>query len=120
MTALEREHRKAAVREPVKYWTEDPSEADAGGSCGAYFNGLGPNAGITIVGGHEMAETITDPFPNSGWLDSSGEEIGDKCAWITSGQGASANIWISGSTFGVQSLWSNAFSNGAGGCVIGY
>jgi len=28
---------------------------DTGASCGATFNGLGPNAGITIVEGHEMA-----------------------------------------------------------------
>jgi len=42
---------------------------------------------ITIVGGHEMGETITDQFPSTGWLDSAGAENGDKCAWITSGQG---------------------------------
>ena len=29
----------------------------------------GANAGITIVEGHELAETITDQFPNGGWLD---------------------------------------------------
>src|ERR1700739_331960 len=48
-------------------------------------------AGITIVGGHEMAETITDQFPNGGWVDGKGAENGDKCAWIAPGQqGASA------------------------------
>ena len=101
-------------------YTNLPYITDAGGSCGANFNGLGPNAGITIVGGHEMAETITDPFPNTGWLDSGGEEIGDKCAWITSGQGASADISLSTGTFAVQSLWSNAFNSDAGSCVISY
>jgi len=44
-------------------YTNLPYITDAGGSCGANFNGLGPNAGITIVSGHEMAETITDQFP---------------------------------------------------------
>jgi hypothetical protein len=51
----------------------------------ANFNDLGPTAGITLVGGHEFAETETDIYPNGGWLDSGGEENGDKCAWITSG-----------------------------------
>jgi hypothetical protein len=99
-------------------YTNLPYITDAGGSCGANFNGLGPNAGITIVGGHEMAETITDQFPSSGWLDSNGAENGDKCAWITTGkQGASADVTLSTGTFAVQSLWSNAFNGGAGGCV---
>jgi hypothetical protein len=47
-----------------------PYITDAGASCGANFNGLGTNSGITIVGGHEFAETETDIFPNTGWLDS--------------------------------------------------
>jgi serine protease len=98
-------------------YTNLPYITDAGSSCGANFNGLGANAGITIVGGHEMAETITDQFPNGGWLDGSGAENGDKCAWITTGHsGASANVSMNGTTFPVQSLWSNANS----GCVLSY
>jgi len=102
-------------------YTNLPYITDAGASCGANFNGLGPDAGITIVGGHEMAETVTDQFPNGGWLDSSGAENGDKCAWISSGQGAAADVTLtSGSSFPVQSLWSNAFNSGSGGCVLSY
>jgi hypothetical protein len=101
-------------------YTNLPYMTDAGASCGANFNGLGAKAGITIVGGHEMGETITDQFPNGGWLDSSGAENGDKCAWISSGQGASANVSFSTGTFPVQSLWSNAFNSGSGGCVLSY
>jgi serine protease len=101
-------------------YTNLPYITDAGASCGANFNGLAATAGITIVEGHEMAETITDQFPNGGWLDSSGEENGDKCAWISSGQGASTNITLGTGTFAVQSLWSNAFNNNAGGCVVSY
>jgi hypothetical protein len=101
-------------------YTNLPYITDAGASCGANFNGLGPNAGMTIVEGHEMAETETDQFPNGGWLDSGGAENGDKCAWISSGQGAAANISLSTGTFPVQSLWSNAFNSGAGGCVLSY
>ena len=101
-------------------YTNLPYITDAGSSCGANFNGLGSKAGITIVEGHEMAETITDQFPNGGWLDSGGAENGDKCAWISSGQGASADVKLSTGTFPVQSLWSNAFNSGAGGCVLSY
>jgi hypothetical protein len=102
-------------------YTNMPYITDAGSNCGANYNGLGPNAGITIVGGHEFAETETDIFPNGGWLDGSGSENGDKCAWIASGQGASANVSMGGGTsFPVQSLWSNAFNNNAGGCVLSY
>jgi serine protease len=101
-------------------YTNLPYITDAGGNCGANFNGLGPDAGITIVEGHEMAETMTDQFPNGGWLDSGGAENGDKCAWISSGQGASADIHLSTGTFAVQSLWSNAFNGDSGGCVLSY
>jgi hypothetical protein len=97
-------------------YTNLPYITDAGASCGANFNGLGANAGITIVEGHEFAETETDIFPNGGWLDSRGAENGDKCAWISSGQGASASVSMNGASFPVQSLWSNASSN----CVLSY
>jgi hypothetical protein len=96
-------------------YTNLPYITDAGASCGANFNDLGANAGITIVEGHEMAETMTDQFPNGGWLDGQGEENGDKCAWITKDNpGASA---IGPGNYPVQSLWSNLANAGAGGCV---
>jgi serine protease len=101
-------------------WTNLPYMTDAGPSCGANFNGLGPDAGITIVEGHEFAETATDQFPSSGWIDSSGQEIGDKCAWISSGQGAAAFTTFTTGKFAVQSLWSNAFANDTGGCVLSF
>src|SRR5258708_17895720 len=82
--------------------------------------GTGYFDGLSIVGGHEYAETVTDPFPSSGWLDGSGAENSDKCAWIGSGQGAAANISLGSNSFAVQSLWSNAFNSGAGGCVLAY
>jgi len=97
-------------------YTNLPYITDAGTSCGANFNGLGANAGITIVGGHEFAETETDQFPNGGWLDSSGSEIGDKCAWNS----ATSDQSFGGSSYPVQPLWSNAASSGSGGCVLTY
>ena len=100
-------------------YTNMPYVTDYGASCGANFNGLGSKAGITIVEGHEFAETETDIYPSGGWIDRNGAENADKCAWISSGQGASANVNLGGTNFPVQSLWSNAY-NGTGGCVLSY
>jgi hypothetical protein len=88
-----------------------PYQPDAGGSCGA--NSVNPGSrgvldGFSIIGGHEYAESITDPYPATGWLDSSGSENGDKCAWS-----GLVNAGFGGQTFAVQPLWSNA----AGACV---
>jgi hypothetical protein len=102
-------------------YTNLPYITDAGASCGANFNGLSRLAGITIVSGHEMGETITDQFPSTGWLDPNGAENGDKCAWISSGQGAAADVTLTnGYSYPVQSLWSNAFNTNSGGCVLTY
>jgi serine protease len=100
-------------------YTNLPYITDAGASCGANFVNVGSSGatdGITIVEGHEMAETITDQFPNGGWLDGSGEENGDKCAWSS----ATSNQSLGGTSFPVQPLWSNAFNNNSGGCVLSY
>lgn len=99
-------------------YTNLPYVTDAGANCGANFNGLGANAGITIVAGHEFAETESDQFPPTGWMDGVGAEIGDKCAWISSGQGAVQNVAFSTGTFPMQSLWSNIPGGGAGACVF--
>jgi serine protease len=104
-------------------YTNFPYQTDAGASCGQNFvNGgsAGLLDGVSIVGGHEYGESISDQFPNGGWLDSGGAENGDKCAWISSGQGAAADITLKTGTFAVQSLWSNSFNGNAGGCVISY
>lgn len=106
-------------------YTNMPYITDAGSSCGSGFvtatNGVNSaDEGITIVGGHEYSETLTDPEAGNGWLDSSGYETGDKCAWISSGQGASAIISLNGSYFAVQSEWSNNYGSGAGNCVTYY
>ena len=97
-------------------YTYMPYITDAGSSCGANFNGLGANAGITIVGGHEFAETESDIYPSSGWTDSSGSENGDKCAWSS----ATANESLNGVNFPVQPLWSNNANSQTGGCVQTY
>jgi Putative Ig domain len=98
-----------------------PYVPDAGASCGAGFVNTGNNLdGVTIVDGHEYSEVITDQNPPGGWTDSQGEENADKCAWIQSGQGASANVSFATGTFAMQSTWSNDFNNATGGCQISH
>ena len=100
-------------------YTNLPYITDAGASCGANFVSSALD-GISIVEGHEYAETVTDPVPSSGWVDPSGAENGDKCAWISPGQqGGAADVSLGSRSFAVQSLFSNSFA-GAGGCVISY
>jgi serine protease len=104
-------------------FTNLPYIPDAGSSCGQSFVNAGSAGmldGVSIVEGHEYAETITDQFPAGGWTDSSGAENGDKCAWISSGQGASQNITLTTGTFAVQSTWANDFNGGAGGCEVSH
>jgi hypothetical protein len=96
-------------------YTNLPYQTDAGAACGEDFVNPAPSGtldGVSIVGGHESAEAITDPYPNTGWLDSSGSEIGDKCAWSAQ----STDITLGTGKFAVQPLWSNASS----GCAVSY
>lgn len=90
-------------------YTDLPYMPDAGASCGeGSVNRPGTNDGVTIVGGHEQGETETDPQPCSGWCDSGGNEIGDKCAWVNL-----QNTAFTDGTYPTQPLWSNK----NGGCV---
>jgi serine protease len=90
-------------------FTNMPYVTDAGASCGAnYVNGSGATDGVTIVEGHEYAETITDQNPAGGWIDAVGYENGDKCAWVgVGGTGGAQNISLTTGTFPVQATYSN-------------
>ena len=104
-------------------FTNLPYIPDAGVNCGAdYVNSGAAGAldGVTIVEGHEYAETITDQFPAGGWLDGSGNETGDKCAWDTAGPDPSQNIALTTGTFAVQPTWANDYNSGAGGCLVAH
>jgi hypothetical protein len=99
----------AVSADPNITYTNLPYQSDAGSACGEdSVNGsAGTLDGVSIVEGHEMAESITDPLITA-WCDSAGYEIGDKCAWINL-----QDITTSAGTFAVQPLWSNS----ASGCV---
>jgi serine protease len=102
------------------YYTNFPYITDAGSICGENAVNSGSAGlldGVSIAGGHEFAETETDPLPSSGWADIQAQETGDKCAWVKTGSGRMHDITLSTGTFAVQTLWSNAANAGAGGCV---
>ncbi|HEV2451456.1 MAG TPA: Ig domain-containing protein, partial [Streptosporangiaceae bacterium] len=99
-------------------FTNLPYIPDAGTSCGQNFvNGNGPLDGVSIVEGHEYAETVTDQNPAGGYTDSTGAENGDKCAWITPGTaGGSFDLSLTTGSFAVQTTWANDGSGGNGAC----
>jgi serine protease len=101
--------------------------------------------GYSIVLGHEIMETVTDPGAEDilgsgtsetnlgGWYDAAdANENGDKCAWVgeplVGGVPGNPNVepvpgamgdikGNHGATFAVQSLWSNDSAEGAGYCA---
>jgi serine protease len=99
-------------------FTNLPYITDAGASCGQNFvNSSGTLDGVSIVEGHEYAETVTDQNPPGGYTDSTGAENGDKCAWITPGtSGGSFDLTTGTGTFAVQTTWANDGAGGAGSC----
>jgi serine protease len=103
-------------------FTNLPYVTDLGLSCGQNFVNAGPAGaldGVSIVEGHEYAETITDQNPAGGWVDLGGEETADKCAWIPpkpATAGSAAVLQLSTGAFAMQSVWANNANSGKGGC----
>lgn len=97
----------AVASNPNITYTNLPYMSDAGASCGSGSVTGSALDGVSIVEGHELAESITDPLLNA-WYDANGQENGDLCAWT-----GLHTINTSAGTFAVQPLWSNA----DGGCV---
>jgi hypothetical protein len=89
-------------------YTNMPYVLDAGTSCGQNSVG-GKLDGFSIVGGHEYLEAVSDPIPPSGWVDRSGEENADKCAWKNLHK-----ISLPTGSFAVQPTWSNKVHGCAG------
>lgn len=83
----------------------------SGCDMGQYPNGGQADPTINVLS-HELSEAITDPVPNYGWLDATGSEIGDKCAWTfgtLSGSGKSEyNQTINGHHYFLQEEFDNA------------
>jgi len=107
---------------PVAF-TNLPYLTDAPVICGASFVNPGSPGrldGLSIVEGHEYAETLTDQFPFGGWSNFQGLEAGDLCAW-NSGPGASAaDVKLRTGSFAMQPIWSNDANGGTGSCEMSH
>jgi hypothetical protein len=115
--------------------------ANACGENAVNSGAAGKLDGFSVVLGHEIEETVTDPGAEDvigtgtsaqqigGWYDAiDANENGDKCAWVgesltgspgvTPIPGAMGDIkGNGGGTFAVQSLWSNQADLGTGYCA---
>jgi serine protease len=86
-------------------------------TCGSWNNVNGfashPYDAVSVVAGHEYAESVTDPAIQ-GWRDKvSGEENADKCTLVR------GNVTLSGYVYPMQATWSNAHKNAYGrGCAL--
>ncbi len=54
---------------------------------------------------HELSETRTDPGSPTAWIDSKGNEVGDKCEWNTGYTGQNQTTGIPVVALTDQSLW---------------
>jgi hypothetical protein len=95
---------------PVQFGFFFNLDGDAGcdpaDTSGLHSQGLAALANVT---GHELSEARSDPR-NGGWLDSSGQENADKCAWTF---GTPLLTFSNGSQWKIQGNWSNAAYDGS-------
>jgi hypothetical protein len=96
--------------EPVLYANEPYDAGIPGCSSGSSPNADDADDTINTVS-HEQIETITDPWGDA-WLDSGGNEIADKCAWMfgtpLGGTGSTQyNEVINGDHYWLQMEYSN-------------
>lgn len=72
--------------------------------------------GAVSVAWHELAEMLTDPQPDSGYVDPRYDEIGDICrdSWPDVTGKNHHNVVLHGHDYLVQAIWVRA----AGGCAI--
>jgi serine protease len=125
--------------QPGISFTNMPYVLNSGTGCGqnSVNSGFytGRLDGFSIVLGHEVEETITDPGAEDvingqnlgGWYDLSAWENGDKCAWVGYTEGITSPSTVpgglgtmvgnDGKPYAVQSLWSNNSAGGAGYCA---
>ena len=126
------------VQEGISF-TNMPYVLNSGTNCGQNSVNSGYYAGrldgFTIVMGHEIEETVTDPGAEDvingqnlgGWYDYTAYENGDKCAWVGNTFGITPANTVpgglnnikgnDGKLYPVQSLWSNNSAGGAGYCA---
>lgn len=87
-------------------YTNLPYVPDLGTGACTTLSPAQPLDGYESTETHEYAESVTDPFPSTGWLKG-GSEIGDLC------ENMDTRPTVNGFTFDTQGLWSNT----ANACV---
>lgn len=95
-------------------------------ACGGFTSS--PNGDIdadTAINqsSHEHMEANSDPRVSGGWFDSSGNEIGDKCAYNFGSLAfphTNADILVNGHYYMIQKEWSNFIGSGGSytGCTL--
>ena len=102
------------------------TESSYSNSAGVCYSSQGPSSVSTAVmaldniGTHELLEAATDPMGGSGYIDSSGFEIADECAWTWGPLSAATgggyyNQLLAGDQYLVQEMWSDQ----GGACAQG-
>lgn len=93
----------------------------AGCSGAGAVNTPGTLDGVSMVGGHEYAETLTDAFGTGGWTGTNGgvDENADKCNWGEFNNAQNGDIKLSTGTFAVMSTWAND-GGGNGKCELSH
>jgi hypothetical protein len=105
---------------PILYanqpWTYGPSyDCDAG----QYPNGSPADPTINVVS-HEFNEAVTDAEPSTAlaWIDSSGNEIGDKCAWNFGSRSGPSGAEYNQTIDGHHYLLQQEFDNSSDACQL--
>ncbi|HEX8978054.1 MAG TPA: hypothetical protein VF781_16225 [Solirubrobacteraceae bacterium] len=112
-------HSSYAIGTSTTLYANMPYAGVSGCESGQYPNGSVAGDSALNLTSHENIEAITDPLGNA-WYDSSGSEIGDKCAWNFGSQVGSTSSGEynqaigSGGYYWLQQEWSNAIS----GCAL--
>lgn len=105
-------------------FTNLPYLTDAGAPCGEDFLNSGSKGlldGVSIVAGHEYAESITDPYPVTGWAASGSQsENGDLCGWNSGSGDHIASLTLPTGSFAMQPTWANDGSAGTGSCEFSH
>jgi hypothetical protein len=106
------EHKKLVPYANLPYMTD---ASENGAKCGANYitppsDESGEDEGMTIFGGHEYGESITDPDAYTAWWGTNGE-IADPCIWVDI-----ANDQFGSKSYTMQSMTSDATES----CVQSY
>jgi PKD repeat protein len=94
------------------------TESSYSNALGQCYEPIGPSSvssavmALDSIGAHELFESATDPLVGSGYVDSSGDEVADECAWTWGAEtsatgGGHYNQLVNSDQYMIQEMWSN-------------